>query len=64
MRRGLFGFILASSLVLIWIILGFDNLLLVLIAGVLGYLIAILTGSTRDKQALHSKIIKILQIKE
>lgn len=64
MKRGIIGAIIGSVLVIIWIVLGFGNLLLIVLAGMVGYLIATITGSVEDKSSLRSKITKILQIKE
>lgn len=64
MKRGIIGSIIGSVLVIIWIVLGFGNLLLVALAGIIGYLIATITGSSKDKSDLRTKITKILQIKE
>ncbi|PMD73876.1 hypothetical protein [Companilactobacillus nuruki] len=64
MRRRLLGFLVGSLLVIIWITLGFLNLILIIGAGLIGYLIAALTGSEQDKESLRSKLIKILQLKE
>ncbi|GEO58295.1 hypothetical protein [Companilactobacillus bobalius] len=64
MKRGIIGSIVGSVLVAIWIVLGFGNLLLIVLAGMVGYLIATITGSAEDKSSLRSKITKILQIKE
>ncbi|AUI72268.1 hypothetical protein COSHB9_17430 [Companilactobacillus alimentarius] len=64
MKRGIIGSIIGSVLVIIWIVLGFGNLLLVVLAGMVGYLVATVTGSSKDKSDLRTRITKILQIKE
>ncbi|HIY93292.1 hypothetical protein [Companilactobacillus sp. HBUAS56275] len=64
MKRGIIGSIIGSALVIIWIVLGFGNLLLIVLAGLVGYLIATITGSSQDKTDLRTRITKILQIKE
>lgn len=64
MKRGIIGSIIGSVLVIIWIVLGFGNLLLVVLAGMVGYLVATMTGSSKDKSDLRTRITKILQIKE
>ncbi|APU72382.1 hypothetical protein IV63_GL000357 [Companilactobacillus crustorum] len=58
------GAITGSLIVILWIILGFGNLLLVILAGFIGYLVAALTGSKKEKNELRTKLTKILQVKE
>lgn len=64
MKKRIIGALLGSLIVIIWITLGFGNLLLVILAGLIGYAIAALTSDEKEKNALRSKLTKILQLKE
>lgn len=64
MKKRIIGALLGSLIVIIWITLGFGNLLLVILAGLIGYAIAALTSGEKEKNALRSKLTKILQLKE
>ena len=45
MRRSYWGFVVGAVLAAIWISFGFMSLILIIIAGLLGYIAASLTGS-------------------
>ncbi|MFH5810319.1 hypothetical protein [Companilactobacillus sp. FL22-1] len=64
MKRRIIGFLIGSSIVLLWITLGFFNLILIILAGLVGYLVAALTGKAEEKTDLRMKLIKFLQLKE
>lgn len=64
MKRRIIGALLGSLIVIIWITLGFGNLLLVVLAGFIGYAIAALTGNKTEKNELRTKLTRILQLKE
>lgn len=64
MKRRIIGFLIGSLIVLLWITLGFFNLILIILAGLVGYLVAALTGKAEEKTDLRMKLIKFLQLKE
>ncbi|MSD83807.1 hypothetical protein GKC32_05895 [Lactobacillus curvatus] len=60
MRRSYWGFVAGAVLATIWISLGFMSLILIIIAGLLGYIAASLTGSKEDLEGFRSQINRVL----
>ena len=61
MRRSYWGFVVGAVLAAIWISFGFMNLILIIIAGLLGYIAASLTGSKEDLEGFRSQVIRVLK---
>lgn len=61
MRRSYWGFVVGAVLAAIWISFGFMNLILIIIAGLLGYIAASLTGSKEDLEGFRSQVNQVLK---
>ncbi|MCM6844760.1 hypothetical protein [Latilactobacillus curvatus] len=61
MRRSYWGFVVGAVLAAIWISFGFMNLILIIIAGLLGYIAASLTGSKEDLEGFRSQVNRVLK---
>ena len=61
MKRSYWGFIAGAALAAIWIGFGFVSLILILIAGLIGYIAASLTGSKDDLEGFRSQVNRVLK---
>ena len=61
MRRSYWGFVVGAVLAALWISFGFMNLILIIIAGLLGYIADSLTGSKEDLEGFRSQVNRVLK---
>lgn len=61
MRRSYWGFVVGAVLAAIWISFGFMSLILIIIAGLFGYIAASLTGSKEDLEGFRSQVNRVLK---
>ena len=60
MERNQFGLIVGIIIATVWIWLGFSSLILILLAGLAGYIIASLTGSQADTERFRKQVNRLL----
>ncbi|KRM23411.1 hypothetical protein [Latilactobacillus graminis] len=61
MKRAYWGFVAGAILAAVWIGMGFMSLILIIIAGLLGYIAASLTGSKEDLEGFRSQVNRVLR---
>lgn len=60
MSRGLWGALIGILVVAIWNWFGFGGFITILVAGVIGYTIAVLTGSSEDSKKFKIQVNSLL----